>query len=583
MYVKPYLARIALGFGIKFLGTIMDLMLPWILAYMIDAVVPERNLRRICLWGVVMLACSIIAFLGNVTANRMSSAIAKDAMRTLRHDLFTKISHLSCAQMDRMTIPSLVSRLTSDTYNVHRMVSGLQRMGVRAPILLLGGILVTLTLEPVLTLVFAGTLPFIAAVVYLVSKKGVPLYTELQSAVDAMVRVVRENVTGIRVIKALSKDGGEKLRFAGANAGVTEKNKRAGIVMSVTNPAMSLLLNLGFAAMIVVGAYRVNAGMTKPGEILAFLTYFTIILNATLTVTRIFTMCAQGCASARRIAEVMELGEDLRLHAPDHVDNDYHVTFENVSFSYSGNTPMLSGISFALRRGETLGILGETGCGKSTIIQLLLRFYDADSGTIRIGGDDIRSVTPEKLYGMFGIAFQNDVLFAETILENIDFGRQLTLDQVKAAADFAQAEHFVDALQDGFGYHLTSRGTNLSGGQRQRLLIARALAAEPDILILDDSSSALDYRTDAKLRWALRKHFGATTTIIVAQRISSIMRADRIMVLENGGMLGYGTHDELMASCALYREISLSQMGESKEKTTAPDFWEGGAAVAAGR
>ncbi|MDR3192876.1 MAG: ABC transporter ATP-binding protein/permease [Treponema sp.] len=555
----------SLGLFVKFTGTVMDLLLPWILAYMIDHVVPQKEVSLILMWGAVMVGASIFAVTFNVMANRMASAVARDVTRTIRHDLFAKISYLSCAQIDRMTIPSLVARLSSDTYNIHRMISGMQRVGIRAPILLLGGILITLTLEPTLTLVMVGILPFTLLVVWLVSRKGVPLYTQLQGAVDTMVRVVRENASGIRIIKALSKADYEKERFAQANKNVTDRERRANIIMGITNPAMFLFLNLGLVAVIVMGAYRVNAGQTQPGAILAFLTYFTIILNATLSITRMFVMYSRGSASGERIAEVLALPEDLKLLDRNHVDNGYHVVFDQVSFSYNASPSranLLEDISFALKRGETLGILGETGCGKSTILQLLLRFYDAGGGTIRINGDDIKGIPPGELYTMFGIAMQKDVLFADTIRENVSFGRDLSEEEIRRVLVFAQAEHFVNGITEGLDYNLSSRGTNISGGQRQRLLIGRALGGKPDILILDDSSSALDYRTDADLRRALRKNFSDTTTIIVAQRISSVMQADHIMVLERGRILGYGTHRELLAGCELYREISESQMGQ---------------------
>jgi ATP-binding cassette subfamily B protein len=341
--------------------------------------------------------------------------------------------------------------------------------------------------------------------------------------------------------------------------------------MGITNPAMFLLLNLGLVGVIIAGAYQVNAGLTPPGVILAFLSYFTIILNATLALTRMFVMFSRGGASGERIAEVLAQPEDLTLRDRVHRDDEYHVVFDNVAFSYQANPSganLIEGISFALKKGETLGILGETGCGKSTIIQLLLRFYDVSSGSIRINGDDIRGIPPDELYTKFGVCFQKDVLFADTIRENIAFGRELSEEELRRAVRYAQAEDFVNAQEEGFDYNLSSRGTNISGGQRQRLLIARATASAPEILILDDSSSALDYRTDANLRHTLRENFGNTTTIIIAQRISSVMQADHILVLEHGRILGYGTHGELLESCALYQEINQSQMGRRQVKKT---------------
>lgn len=512
-------------------------------------------------YGGVMVICSIVAVITNIQANRMASRVARDVTRTVRHDLFQKISLLSCRQVDAFTIPSLESRLTSDTYNIHQVVGRMQRLGIRAPILLLGGIVVTLTLEPVLTLVLLAILPVLGFVVYKISQKGIPLYTRLQQAVDKMVLDVRENAGGIRVIKALSKMDYEKEQFSQVNAEVTKRETTAATVMAASNPLMNLFLNLGLTLVIVVGAYRVNSGLTQPGKIIAFLTYFTIILNAMLSITRMFIMYSKGSASAVRIGEVLDTPEDLTILPKDKIATPYHITFDNVCFSYNKTQNNLENISFALKKGETLGILGATGCGKSTVINLLIRFYDVDSGEIRINGQNVNSIPFQQLHQKFGIVFQNDVLFADTISENIAFGRALHSSAIEAAARYAQASGFIDQLEDGLEHPLTARGTNLSGGQKQRVLISRALAAQPEILVLDDSSSALDYKTDAQLRQAIGEHFQKTTTIIVAQRISSVMQANHIMVLEEGRILGYGAHSQLMESCASYREIAKSQMG----------------------
>lgn len=562
-YIKPFIPRMSLGIFIKFIGAVMELFLPWILSYMIDDVVPQRNMGLILFWGGMMILAAVAALVTNIVANRMAAWVAQHTTQALRHDLFSKISYLSCAQIDDYSIPSLESRLTSDTYNVHQMIGMMQRMGVRAPILLVGGILITLTLDPVLTLVLVCTLPFLAVLVFSVSKRGIPLYVDLQRGVDSMVRTVRENISGIRVIKALSKTDYERGRFAQVNGEVVRREKKASMTMALTNPMMNLFLNVGLTLVIVVGAFRVNSGVSSAGNIIAFLSYFTIILNAMMAVTRIFVMCSKGIASGSRIQEVLSTREDLLVTPEDPVETPYHVVFDQVSFSYHHKgQPNVENISFRLRPGETLGIIGATGCGKSTLMALLMRLYDADSGLIQIGGRKISSIPLEELHQKFGVVFQNDVIFADTIYENIDFGRHLPPEEIEKAARCAQAWEFISSLPDGLQHQLTSKGTNLSGGQKQRVLVARALAGSPEILILDDSSSALDYRTDAALRKALREEYQGVTTFIIAQRVSSILHADHILVLEDGKELGYGTHQELLDSCEVYQEIAKSQMGD---------------------
>ena len=548
----------------------MDLLLPWILSYMIDDVVPQERISLILLWGGVMLLCSAAAVITNIVANRMASWVAQHTTEAIRHDLFTRISYLSCKQIDDFTIPSLESRLTTDTYNLHQMIGMMQRLGVRAPILLLGGILVTLTLEPVLSLVLLAVLPLIGLLVFAVSRKGIPLYGNLQQGIDSMVRTVRENIAGIRVIKALSKTEYEQNRFSHVNEEVVRREKKAGITMALTNPLMNLFLNIGLTMVILVGAWRVNAGLTQPGKILAFLTYFTIILNAMLSITRMFVMYSRGSASAARIAEVLDTPIDLKVSPAEQEKTSYHVEFDHVSFSYRKKEYNVQDISFRLKRGETLGIIGATGCGKSTLMSLLMRLYDADRGVIQIAGRKLDSIPTEELHTKFGVVFQNDVLFADTIYENIDFGRHLPREEIEKAARCAQAMEFISSLPDGFSHMLTPKGTNLSGGQKQRLLVARALAGRPEILILDDSSSALDYKTDSLLRQALRQEYSGVTTIIIAQRISSILHADHILVLEDGRELGYGSHEDLLKTCEIYREISRSQMGERGAGQTGP-------------
>ena len=562
-YIRPHLKRMFGGLGIKFLGTIMDLLLPYILAHIIDNVVPTESIPKIVLWGVLMIFCSLVCLWGNVTANRIASAVARDAARDVRHDLFSRILYLSCHEVDTFSIPSLESRLTSDTYNVHHMLGMMQRLGVRAPILLIGGILVTAYMEPVLTLVMVAVLPLITLVVWKISAKGIPLYTKTQTAVDNMIRIVRENAQGVRVIKALSKTEYERNRYDAANEALVKCETTAGVTMAATNPLMTVFLNLGLTAVIFVGAFRVNAGVSQPGKIMAFISYFTLISNAMLSITRMFVMYSKGIASANRIGEVLDTPVDVEELEKEQRTGDDYLVFDHVSFSYNGVKDNLSDISFSVPEGGTLGVIGATGAGKSTLLQLLMRFYDVNAGEIRVGGRDIRSIPEGELREKFGVALQNDFIYEDTVAENIRIGREnLTDDDLRRAAADAQALEFIEGFEEGFDYMLTTKGTNISGGQKQRLLIARALAGKPEILVLDDASSALDYKTDARLRRALREHCPETkATILIAQRISAVMHADRILVLDEGRIIGAGTHEELLDTCPVYREISDSQLG----------------------
>lgn len=562
-YLRPYYGRMLLGFVIKFTGTIMDLCLPWILAYMIDTVIPEGRKNDIFLWGLAMLVCSVLALTFNVIANRMASKVARDTTETLRHDLFHKIMWLSNTKTDAFTKPSLISRLTTDTYNIQQMLGRVQRLGVRAPILVAGGILVTLTLDPVLTLVLVSVMPLTAFVIYYFSRKSIPMYNALQRAVDRFVRLLREDIAGIRVIKALSKTDYEKKRYGALNQDVVTLERKADITMAIVNPATNLFLNLGLVFVVIVGAYRVNQGSSEVGKILAFLTYFTIILNAMINISKMFVIISRAVASADRIMEVIETPDEVPSECcARRAEDDAYIRFEHVTFAYgdADAEPNLTDISFALKKGETLGIIGATGSGKSTLAALLMRFYEVSQGSIYIEGTDIRALSTRALREKFGVVFQNDTIFEDSIAENVRMGRTLTEDDIRNAVAHAKAKEFVEEAGRGYDNHINVRGANLSGGQKQRILIARALAAHPDILILDDSSSALDYKTDAALRHELAAHYADTTKLIIAQRVSSILHADHIMVLEDGKMIGYGTHEELLERCEVYREIRSSQM-----------------------
>lgn len=551
----------SIGLFIKFIGTLMDLTLPWILAYMIDTVIPKNSLREIIKWGLVMLMASILAVTFNIIANRNASKVARDATEKIRYDLFSKIISFSNSKIDYFTKPSLISRVSTDTYNIHQMIGRVQRLGVRGPILLIGGIFITLTLDPVLALVLIVLLPFITFAMLYVSKKSIPMFKEMQESIDKLVRIVREDISGIRMIKALSKTNHEKKKFNYINTDVVTHEKKTSMVMAVLSPIINIILNTGLVLVIIVGAFRVNAGATEVGKILAFMTYFTLISNGMMSISKMFVISSKAIASANRIMEIIDSTEDIVTQVYEKEESEYYIEFNNVSFSYNKVDDNVNNIKFQLKKGETLGIIGETGSGKTTLISLLMRFYDVDKGTILIDGLNIKSYELKELREKFGIVFQNDVLFEDTIYENIRLGRNLSEEQIEMAIEYARAKDFVDRSEAGSYKKLNIKGANLSGGQKQRILIARALADNPDILILDDSSSALDYKTDSALRKEIDTNFKDTTTIIIAQRISSIMSADHIMVLEDGKIIGYGNHRELLENCEVYKEISFSQMG----------------------
>ena len=563
-YAKPFTLALTGVFFLKFLAAFIELLIPTMLADVIDVGVPMAKEAGtsavIYLYGGRMLAAAICAAVVNYSANVWSSWVTTQMLRRIRQDLFVKVSYLSTRQMNELTVPSAVSRLTSDTYNVNSMFLRSFRIGVRAPMLLICGLIMTFRLDSQLALILLAALPPVVLVTIGLTKKSVPLFQTQQTMLDGMIRTVRENATGIRVIKALSKTDYEKSRYDRVNAELADQKVRAGAVTALSRPTTNMILNFCLVLIVFFGAMRVSAGLLLTGRIIAFIHYFTMILNATISVAGLFALLSRGFASAQRIDEVLSLEPELPILDLPREETPYAVEFRHVSFSYhKGAEKNLDDVSFALRKGQTLGIIGGTGSGKTMILRLLLRFYDADEGQVLLGGRDVRSIPNEELRKLFGVTLQNDFLSATTVRENIAYFRDLDDNALSRAAETAQASEFLSE-KDGLDTPLTKSGNNLSGGQKQRLLIARAVAANPDILVLDDASSALDYKTDAALRKALSESCRDAVKIIVAQRISSIRHADCILMLDSGRVIGQGSHDELMASCDAYREIAEAQM-----------------------
>ena len=561
-----YRVAIMIAILIKLVGTMTELTLPYILEYMIDYVVPAGDMKNVILWGLLMFVAAVLCRQFNVLANRRAINNAHKVSFDVRQALFRKTANLSGDRFDSFGLPSLISRMTSDSYNVQSAVAQLQSLCVRAPMMLFGGVVMTLMMDRALAMILIVMLPFLICIVLFVSSRGIPLYTGVQKKLDSVVRIMRENITGIRVVKALSKGEHEKERFSLANEEMARTDMRAGTIMAIPGPFMQLCLNTGLTLVVIFGAVRVNRGQMQPGVILAFLTYFNMINMGVMGLNRIFMSMSKASASADRIDEVINADDDWEIVNISE-STDAHIQFKDVSFSYGAESRTdadfaggkreraLENISFTLNRGESLGIIGPTGCGKTTIINLLMRFYDPDSGFITVDGKDVRSYEKDELRSKFGAVFQNDMVFNDSIKNNIDFGRELSAEDIENAAKDAAAMEYIESLEGGMEYMAAIKGANLSGGQKQRLLVARALASDPEILILDDSSSALDYRTDAAMRSAIRKNHKKSTLIMIAQRVSSIMGMDHIMVMDNGTCIGYGTHEELMENCPAYREI----------------------------
>ena len=564
-YLAPYRLRLAAQMTIKVIGTLVELLIPVILTHILKEVIKGEEIGPILLWGGVMLACALLACFMNVTANRMAAGIACEFSLTLRRDLFRKTLSLSAAQIDRFTVPSLESRITTDTYHVHTFVITMQRMGTRAPILLIGGTAITFIMDARLALVMLATLPIAFLLVWFRTAKGIPLYAKVQRSVDNMVRVVREDAQGVRVIKALSKNEYENRRYDAANRTLAEDETRVGTIMGSVRPAMSLLMNVGVTAVVALSALRVSHNLSDTETVIAFLQYFTQITMALLAISRVLLIVTKCIASSARITEVLETEEDLLVEPcaaeSEREATDEFIAFKDVSFSYTGSYDHVSNISFSLKKGESLGIIGATGSGKSTLVRLLLRAYDVTEGEVSIAGKNVQCYEKEGLASLFGVALQKDFLYADTIEENILFGRSFSHEEVERAARIACAHEFITSFPEGYERMLSTGGTNLSGGQRQRVLLARALCGRPEILVLDDASSALDYKTDALFRENLAKEMAGVTTITVAQRISSIKHCNLILLLEEGKIIGRGTHEELLRDSAVYREISDTQMG----------------------
>ena len=567
--LKPYRIPIAATVIIVFAQVMGNLYLPNLMSDIVNKGITNSDIGYILRTGGRMLLVALGSSASAVVASYLSSHIAVGFSENLRRLVFSRVSRFSLAEFDRFGTPSLVTRSTNDVTQIQNVLIMIQRMMIAAPLTAVGGMILALDKDRGLAWVILVAIPVLGIFIGAVAAKGFPLFQSIQKKVDKINLLLRENLTGIRVIRAFNKDDFEICRFDERNADLMETSVRVNRIFAMLFPVMMLIMNLTMVAILWFGSLRVDRGLTNIGDMMAFLQYGMLILFSFLMASIMFIMVPRAQASAERINEI--LGVDPGIVDPPHPRTPDpgragFVEFRDVSFAYHGaESPAISGVSFTAGPGETTAVIGSTGSGKSTLVSLIPRFYDVDSGSVLVDGVDVREMSQKDLHSRIGIVPQQAVLFSGTVAENLRYGNpEADDDDLARAAETAQALDFILAMEKGFDSEISQGGTNVSGGQKQRLSIARALVKEPDIYLFDDSFSALDFKTDSLLRAALKKVTGRAAVIIVSQRVASIMDADRIIVLDEGRVAGMGTHKELYGDCAVYREIVRSQLSEDE-------------------
>lgn len=545
-----------------------ELYLPTLMADIVDKGVVTGDTNYIWKIGGLMLLVAAGGMICSIVASFYSAKAGAGFGKLLRSKIFSHVGNFSLHEFDKLGTASLITRTTNDITQVQQVLIMMLRMMVMAPMMCIGGIIMALSKDTKLTLVLAVSLPVLVITIVVIARKGMPLFKAMQVKLDNLNRVLRENLTGIRVIRSFNRVTHEKKRFDEANWDLTQTAIKVNKLMAAMMPIMMIVLNLTTVAIVWFGGIRISNGHMEVGDMMAFIQYAMQIMFSFVMLSMMFVMIPRASVSAVRINEVFETNADIQDPAapvPAKMQKG-QVEFSNVTFSYPGaEMPAISDISFKMNPGEVTAIIGGTGSGKSTLINLIPRFYDVDSGKVLVDGIDVREITQESLRQKVGFVPQQAVLFTGTISENIRYGKEdATDEEVDHAAEIAQATEFISEMPDGFHSVIAQGGTNVSGGQKQRLSIARALIRKPEIYIFDDSFSALDFKTDAKLRAALKAETAFATMLIVAQRVSTIMDADQIIVLENGEIAGIGKHKELMETSKVYREIVMSQLSEEE-------------------
>ena len=581
-FLKPFAASVAAVLALVFLQTLAELYLPNLMSHIVDTGIVQGDTAYIMRVGGYMLAVALGGTLCAIVAGYLTAKSAVGFGKNLRSRVFSHVEGFSANEVNKIGTASLITRTTNDITQVQMFVIIMLRMMVMAPMMAIGGITMAVQKDATLSLVLVFAVPVLAAVILGIARRGMPLFRAQQAKLDKLNLVLRENLTGVRVIRAFDHVDHEKSRLNEANRDLTDTAVKANRVMAALMPTMTLLISYAMIAIVWFGGIRIDEGHMQVGDLMAFIQYAMQIMFSLMMGSLMFVMIPRASASAARINEVLSVTPKIvdRVfdRAVDRVadpavdqaqakreragEKRGLVEFRDVTFSYPGaEQPVLSHVSFTVGPGEVTAIIGGTGSGKSTLISLIPRFHDVDSGSVLVDGADVRDMSLAELRSRIGFVPQKAVLFTGTIAENIRCGKEdATIDEVRRAAEIAQATEFVSGLKDGFDSIIAQGGTNVSGGQKQRLAIARALVRRPEVYVFDDSFSALDFKTDAKLRSALKKATVDATVLIVAQRVGTVMDADRIIVLEEGRIAGIGVHKELLRTCEVYREIVSSQL-----------------------
>lgn len=565
-FMKDYKKESILGPIFKLIEAILELFIPIVMAKIIDIGVYNKDIKYVFKMGGVLILLGAIGLLFALVCQYYASIASQGAGTSIRSKLYKHINGLSYSEIDKIGTPTLITRLVNDINQIQTGIAMLIRLGTRSPFIIIGSIIMALLIDLKLSIIFLIATPLIALVIYLVMSKSLPLYKVIQEKLDSLSLITRENLEGARVIKAFSKEESEKSRFEKSAIDLANTSINVGKISAILNPITYMIMNLAIIAILWFGGINVNIGSLTQGEVIAFINYITQILLSLIVFSQLIVILTKGATSANRVLEILNINTSIMDNKETLTNkvknNDSLIEFKNVSFSYEeSNEYSLKDINFKINKNETIGIIGGTGSGKSTLINLIPRFYDVSKGEILVKGINVKDYKLNSLRKLIGIVPQKAVLFKGSILDNLKWGNEnATINEIEDALNISQSSSFINSLPDKYNAKVMQGGKNFSGGQKQRLTIARALVRNPEILILDDSSSALDFATDAALRKNLKENTKDMTVLIVSQRASSIMNSDKIIVLDNGEIAGIGTHDYLLENCEVYSEIYSSQL-----------------------